>query len=99
VLGARVSVKKLQRGRVACANCEVEGDEDAGNSVLIARRDRGHRRCREDVQLHGLTVDYSGPVQYIGTAGRLGSGRQVDIHAPCPATAQASNSENAFEAQ
>jgi hypothetical protein len=82
VLGARVSVEgSSSAGVLHARSVEFEGDEDAGNSLFelhgaIDTIDVVAKTFRLD----GLTVDYSGPVQYqSGTAADLAVGRRVDV--------------------
>jgi len=82
VLGARVRVEgRSVAGVLQASTVETEGDESSGNSNFelhgtIDAIDTTAKTFR----LRGLTVDYSGTVEYEkGTAADLAVGRDVDV--------------------
>jgi hypothetical protein len=82
VLGARVSVEGASTaGLLHARSVEIEGDEDQANSIFELH---GAVEAIDSVGktfvLHGVVVDYSGPVTYTsGTVDDLLVGRQVDV--------------------
>jgi hypothetical protein len=82
VIGARVSVQGTSiAGELHARIVDVEGDEDASNSLFeLEGRIGALDTVAKTFTLDGVTVDYSGPVQYqSGTVADLAVGRQVEV--------------------